>query len=490
MKNGVKRLLAAVLMIALAFGIVGIKPAINAEAASKVKRQDFVIMVVKAMKGLKDSSGKEISYTLNKDGSVTFSGKTIKADTVNKLKKTYDTSLEKAQYLAIAVDMGLFKTSSGIYKSKKAMAKKINNKDALTLLVNADNYLYGTKLSSEQVKLAKSRISNLKKAGSKTYQENMAKAYALGFYVGTKDGDYKTTRTFKFTSTFTKKSANTLIGRLTNKDKRYPLSDDYQVIRTTKLPKTADLYPYILDAYPNEYYDTAWIGYGAYEGGTDPSDLNNIYWYKYTHMSLKEKFKDSSSYYMPAEYIKYAEAGDNECVIPSKNRKLESTYKVLDEAIEFYKHALNVDYRTIKDDKDWFTYMNKYLSETYLNNYITNCIKNKTIVECDVVAGDKSTLYLTDTGRFKIYLHFRVVSDKVIETNGSWNVDELVPVMSSLPNHTRAGLMYYMNYKVGEWIDYYVSPGVGYGYKLSLCDLNDDLMVNYYGFYPWLIDAE
>ena len=489
MRNGVKRVLSVFLLLALVFGIVGIKPATKAEAAAKVKRSEFIIMTVKSMKGSTNASGKLLTYTLNKDGSVSYAGKTIKADTVNALKKKYNTSLENAQYLAIAADMGLFKTSAKAYKSKKAISKKMTYKVALTLLVKADQYLYGTKFSSSEVKLAKTRISNIKKAGSSSYQEYMAKAYALGLYVGTKDGNYKTTRTLKYGTKMTKTAAQQMIDKLVNKSKRTQITDDFQVIRTTKLPKTADLYPYILDAYPNEYYDTAWTHYGAYLSGKDPSDKNNLKFYIYQNMPFEEKIKGTASWYMPADYIRYAKAGDNECVVPSKNRQLEPKYKVLDEAIEFYKHAMNVDYLTIKEDKEWYKFMSKYLSKDYLDKYIANCIKNKTIIECDIVIGDRSSLYRTDTARFKIYLHFKVVSDKIIENKGEWNESELVPVITSSNNESRSWLMLDMGYKIGEWVDYFVSPGIGYGDVLSVCDLNGDLMMSYYGMYDWLIDA-
>ncbi len=489
MKNGVKRVLSVFLMLALVFGIIGIKPATKTEAAAKVKRSEFIVLTVKAMQGHKNSAGKTIDIVLNKDGSASYAGKTVKAATVNKLKKKYGVTLETAQYLSIGADMGIFKTSAKAYKSKKAMAKKMTYKVALALLVKADSYLYGTKFSSADVKLAKSRISNIKKAGTTAYQEYVTKAFMLGLYVGTKDGYYKTTRTLKYGTTYTKSAATKLIAKLVDPSKRSGITDDYQVIRTTKLPKTADLYPYILDNYPNEYYDTAWIAYANYSVGTDPSDINNTKFYKYQHMSFKDKLQDSYAFYMPVEYKKFSEAGDNECVIPSEYRQLEPAYKILDEAIEFYKHAMNVDYRTIKNDKAWYKFMNHYLSADYLDKYIETCIKNKTIVECDIVAGDKSTLYSTDTARFKVYLHFRVVSDRVIENNLSWDTDELVPVKTDSPNHTRAGLMYYFNYKVGDWIDYYVSPGIGFGYKLSQCDLNDNLMVSFCGLYPWLVEG-
>ncbi len=474
-------------MLTLALGIVGIKPATKTEAAAKVKRSEFIVLTVKAMQGHKNSAGKTIDIVLNKDGSAKYAGKTIKAATVNKLKSKYGVTLETAQYLAIGADMGLFKTSAKAYKSKKAMSKKMTYKVALALLVKADSYLYGTKFSSSDVKLAKSRISNIKKAGTTAYQEYVTKAFMLGLYVGTKDGYYKTTRTLKYGTTYTKSAATKLIDKLVNPSKRSGITDDYQVIRATKLPRTADLYPYILDNYPNEYYDTAWMDYGAYTSGTDPHDEKNLAFYRYQHMSFADKLQNTTSWYMPAEYIMFCQAGDNETIIPSERRQLEPAYAVLDEAIEFYKHAMNVDYRTIKDDKEWYKFMNRYLSKDYLDNYIATCIKNKTIVECDVVAGDKSTLYSTDTARFKVYLHFRVVSDKVIENKGDWHADELVPVLNDGIGKSRAMLMYHTNYKLGDWVDFFASPGIGYGDKLSWCDLRGDLMLSYYGMYDWLI---
>ena len=489
MKNGVKRVLSIVMLLTLALGIIGVKPATKTEAAAKVKRSEFIVLTVKAMQGHKNAAGKTIDIVLNKDGSAKYAGKTVKAATVNKLKKKYGVTLETAQYLAIGADMGIFKTSAKAYKSKKAMAKKMTYKVALALLVKADSYLYGTKFSSADVKLAKSRISNIKKAGTTAYQEYVTKAFMLGLYVGTKDGYYKTTRTLKYGTTYTKSAATKLIDKLVNPSKRSGITDDYQVIRTTKLPRTADLYPYILDNYPNEYYDTAWMSYASYTSGTDPHDEKNLSFYRYQHMSFADKLQKTNSWYMPAEYILYSQAGDNECAVPSENRQLEPAYAVLDEAVEFYKHAMNVDYRTIKSDKEWYKFMNKYLSKEFLDNYIADCIKNKTIVECDVVAGDKSTLYRTSGTGFKVYLHFRVVSDKIIETNGDWSTSELVPVMTNIHNESRGWLMTYMNYKLGDWIDYYVSPSIGYGDKLLFCDLSGELMVSYYGMYDWLIDS-
>ena len=485
-----KRVIAALLMLTLVLGIVGIKPATKTEAAAKVKRSEFIVLTVKAMQGHKNAAGKTIDIVLNKDGSAMYAGKTVKAATVNKLKSKYGVTLETAQYLAIGADMGLFKTSAKAYKSKKAVGKSVTYKVAFTVLVKADAYLNGTKFSSSDVKLAKSRISNISKAGSSAYQEYMTKAFMLGLYVGTKDGYYKTTRTFKYGTKMTKKTADSVIARAVNKSKRYGITDDYQVIRNTKLPRTADLYPYILDNYPNEYYDTAWIAYANYDAGTDPSDKNNTHFNKYRNMAFKDKLQDVNAFYMPFEYVRFSQAGDNECVIPSKYRLLEPAYKVLDEAIEFYKHAMNVDYRTIKNDKEWYKFMSQYRSKEYLDKYIETCIKNKTIVECDIVAGDKSTLYATDTARFKIYLHFRVVSDRVLENNLPWDQDELVPVLTTQPNETRGGLVYYFNYKVGNWIDYYVSPGIGFGDRLAWCDLNVEMMLNFCDLYPWLIDNE
>ncbi|MCR5428443.1 MAG: hypothetical protein K6F16_05570 [Lachnospiraceae bacterium] len=490
MKNGLKRVIAALLMLTLALGIVGIRPATKTEAAAKVKRSEFIVLTVKAMQGHKNAAGKTIDIVLNKDGSAKYAGKTIKAATVNKLKSKYGVTLETAQYLAIGADMGIFKTSAKAYKSKKAMAKKMTYKVALALLVKADSYLYGTKFSSADVKLAKSRISNIKKAGTTAYQEYVTKAFMLGLYVGTKDGYYKTTRTLKYGTTYTKSAATKLIAKLVDPSKRSGITDDYQVIRTTKLPKTADQYPYILENYPNAYYDTAWTNYGGYVGGTDPSDINNNTYYIMKNTDFNKRLQNKGAYYNPEEFLRYAAAGDNECVVPSENRRLDSLYKVLDEAIEFYTYAMNVDYRTIKSDKEWYKVMSKYLSTEDLDQYIESCIKNKTVVECDVVAGDRSTLYRTDTARFKIYLHFRVVSDKVIESGYDPYEDELVPVLTSMKNCSRMWLMYYMDYKVGNWIDYYVSPGVGYGYKLSKCDLDGDLMMNYCNMFPWLIKAE
>lgn len=484
-----KKVMAVMLMLAICIGLVGVQKPTQTQAAAKMYRKDFIVATVKAMEG-QYRNGAKISYKLNSDGSVQYMGKTVSASTVNSLKTKYEVDTATAQYLAIGADMGLYSTSASYYKSKKAIGQKANYKAALSILVAADEYLYGAKVSSDDLALAKSRITNLKKAGSSSYQTIFAKAFVLGYYAGTKTANYSKTRTIKPTSKISKTTGTGLVAMLTDKSKRIQLTDDMQVIRTTKLPRTANLYPYILDSYPNEYYDTAWTNYGMYDSGTDPSDLNNVDFYKYQNMAFKDKLKDKMAFYMPAEFIKYCNAGDNECVVKSEYRQLDKMYSELDKAIEFYTYAMNVDYRTIESDKEWYKVMSKYLSKDYIDKYIKNCVKNQIIVECDVVAGDKSTFYSTDTVRFKIYLHFRVISDKVIGEGLSWKEDELVPVRTSSPNRSRGGLVYYMNYKLGDWVDYYVSPGLGFGYKLNNYDLTPHLMLNYFNLYPWLIDVE
>ena len=476
-----KKVMAVMLMLAICIGLVGVQKPTQTQAAAKMYRKDFIVATVKAMEG-QYRNGAKISYKLNSDGSVQYMGKTVSASTVNSLKTKYEVDTATAQYLAIGADMGLYSTSASYYKSKKAIGQKANYKAALSILVAADEYLYGAKVSSDDLALAKSRITNLKKAGSSSYQTIFAKAFVLGYYAGTKTANYSKTRTIKPTSKISKTTGTGLVAMLTDKSKRIQLTDDMQVIRTTKLPRTANLYPYILDSYPNAYYDTSFNNYKVMKTQT-------------AETGFKERLQKTSTSFWPFEYSAYCHAGDNECVIKSQNRDYDKEYENIEAAIEFYTYAMNVDYRTIKNDTEWFRVMNKYLSKEYLNTYIEACIRNKTIVECDVVAGDISSCYIASGGDyFKIYLHFRVVSDKVIEKGeplGSDIVygvydDELVPVITQNRGDSKAWLLNGPKYELGEWIDYYTSPMVAAGDKLGICDLGYWPMYDTTGDYPEL----
>ncbi|MDF2486725.1 MAG: hypothetical protein K0R46_2893, partial [Herbinix sp.] len=127
--------------------------------------------------------------------------------------------------------------------------------DAAVLLNRADEYLYGDILDPKLVQTAlEKRISDIKKI-SEAKRMDVVKCYLKGYITGYNNGTYSTDREFRGGNKITKSGALNCIKMLKDKTLRAKLSPDGQLIRTTKLPKYAKNYPYILASYPNSYYD-------------------------------------------------------------------------------------------------------------------------------------------------------------------------------------------------------------------------------------------
>ena len=157
---------------------------------------------------------------------------------------------DSIEYITQAKKIGLITS-----KSFSDYDKYINKAETAMLLVRADEYLYGKTVDDNLMnKIIECRISDISKLRT-VLRPYLAKAYALGYIMGTSNGTYSTNRKFNPTYKITKKYATTLVSMLHNKDKRHQISPDGQLLRTTKLPKMAEFYPYILASYPNSYYD-------------------------------------------------------------------------------------------------------------------------------------------------------------------------------------------------------------------------------------------
>ena len=167
--------------------------------------------------------------------------------------------------------------------------------------------------------------------------------------------------------------------------------------------------------------------------------------------------------------------------------------------MEFYNYALNIDYRTIKDDKKWYKAMKKYLTEEEIDDYIKHCIENKTIIECDMVSADPSAVYWYDGDyNCKVYAHMRVVSDIPLEKGyTSGNDQDIYGYLYPVRRGYECGTLFtrtilsemYMNYHMGEWVDFFFNTnGLSDSYGCLNCtNTSRGIMIDYTGFMPWLL---
>lgn len=131
--------------------------------------------------------------------------------------------------------------------------------NALMMLSRADDYLNKTKISDEQVQIViEKRISDIDKA-KESKREDIAKGFIKGFMKGYSNGSYVSNRTLKINTKITRSGALSSIKMITDSSLRALISPDGQVIRDNYLPTNADKYEYILESFPNEFYEKPFI---------------------------------------------------------------------------------------------------------------------------------------------------------------------------------------------------------------------------------------
>ena len=226
-----------------------------------------------------------------------------------------------------------------------------------------------------------------------------------------------------------------------NPSERFLLSSDYQILRTKKLPRNAKLYPYIVDSFPNAYYET------GFNGMTNKNFFDTGVGLGAD--SLKERMgRTSFSFVFPYEIEEF-----NSLEYPG----------------DAFSYSNNVFTDTYRNN------MRKYLSQNEIDDYIKHCKENKTIIECNLVAADRSSVYWYN-GEYqcKVYAHMRIISDIPTETGKTMGTDQDI---------------YGYLYPVKKGYDYYVNTSGCADFYGSLCCTNTErsIMIDYSGLYPWLV---
>ncbi len=420
-------------------------------------------------------------------------GKKIKNSVITKYSTKYKISEEEAKYCAAAVKLGILKT-----KELKKIKKNIVRSEACVFICRAEKLVYEDSFSKEDIDFViKERLGDVDGIKSDETKKSIAEAYMFGYIKGKSPFDYSHIRLIEPGVRMKKSEVESMIGMLFNKDDRNSLSPDFQIIRNNKLPRQAELYSYILDSFPNEYYDTGFNGMTSdfYEKGKGIGAD-----------TLKERMKRNSfSFVFPKEIeefntLKYpgSEFPYNSNVFLDCYRNNATLIELTESSVEFYKYALNVNYKTIDNDKEWKTVMGKYLSEEEIEEYIKHCKENKTIIECDLVSADPSAVYWYNGDyNCKVYARFRVISDIPLEKGYTTGADQdiygyLYPVRRGYEPgtlFTRSVLgNLYMNYKLGEWTDFFFNTnGLSDSYgSLNCSNTSRGIMIDYSGLCPWL----
>ena len=450
---------------------------------------EFISLVVGRMA---ENENTGCIITKDKNGNVSVDGGIISEKQYRKYMKNYKVSQEQAKLLAVAVRLGLTKGKVKNYK------KKITLAGALYILSRADELANGTIVTAETIEFCiENRIGDIGKVKKKE-RAGEAEGYIRGFVKGTAK-TYSHTRTLKGHKKLTIGNARKLVDMLYDTSKRCTLSPDFQVTRTTKLPRNSELYPYILGSFPNSYYETGFNGMSNKNFFDTGVGLGAD--------TLKERMKRLSfTFVFPYELEEFNKLEYPGTDFPYENQVFTETYRnaiVPNEMVasseEFYRYALNVDYRTIESDKEWLSVMEKYLTGSEIKDYISHCKENKTVIECDLVSADRSSVYwYSGEYQCKVYAHVRIISDIPTEMGKTMGTDQdkygyLYPVKRGYEPgvlYTRSVLgPMYLDYKLGDWVDLYLNTSGSADMYGCLCCSNTSrgIMIDYTGLYPWLI---
>ena len=340
-------------------------------------------------------------------------------------------SSEKDPHIVAALKEGLIK--EGEFSS---YSSNITKEDAALIANRGDELLYETSYDEtlyQQIK-SKKRISDLSKMNADN-QDAVIKVFAKGIMIGSSNGKYTHSRKFNGKDYLTISEAKVIVARVKNFSKRRKLSQDGQLIRTTKLPKNYKSYEYILEAFPNAFYEKKFI-------------------YQLTRYSYK-----------PVELVDYAS--------PVKLNKTKFNDYKMSEVLQTNLDAwakkvqtnlntrLNVDYRTIDNEwistlrKTYYIYGNSASDKKRTNDikeYVSKVKKNKVIIK-GTVSVEPSTLYYSKGYYMRAYIKFKV------DNATNMNVEEEDLIYGST--------VYLPNLKKDKWITMYVDIELGSANGLS-----------------------
>jgi hypothetical protein len=279
--------------------------------------------------------------------------------------------------------------------------------DMLVLLNRADEYLNQSQVDAKLIKtILEKRISDIKKAAA-AKREDIAKGYAKGFLKGYSNGYYIQNRNLKLTSKVTKSGALNCLKMLKNPSLRAKISPDGQLIRTTNLPKNADKFEYILETYPNAFYER------LFEFMLFDKYKNPDYRYGYPVDMRNMTFRNW-----------YAEW-------PLSEEMDKYLYDWAELAEKYLNYIFNVDYRTVDDE--WIEGLGALYTKSNLNEaddirkyYIGPMKKNRVVVESSIIAVEPSVFYMDGYYCMRAYVKYRIKAENI-------NTDQFQLLYSQYP---------------------------------------------------------
>lgn len=284
------------------------------------------------------------------------------------------------------------------------------------------------------------------------YEEAVYFCFGTGIMPGKSDGEYSHTRSFEPKNQVREVDGTLYCKRLFDESMRVPMSPDAQVLRTTNLPVQAKLYPYILESFPNVYYDTNYLY--MYNLGTDDRAFPDAarmtrFLETWCTPSTVEEFSKNQPdrckiYTSKRDYLGYEKVGMDKVV-----ERYRDTWE--QQAREYLELVFNFDYRTVREDIEWqnrIKNLNVYYHEwgkgalegscagkngidEWFAEFLNSAEKYHTTVECSDIDFDMSTLFYSErfhdklTYTMRVHLRYKITTDAEPEL---YEMAEIIPM--------------------------------------------------------------
>ncbi len=369
----------------------------------------------------------------------------VSAETYLKEKDFLNLLLEKMEWNDMGDSVDTYELALAkkiITKSDKAQFNKaLTRQRAALYLSRADIAANGNTYDKTLYKkiVSGGRISDLK-AVSSSCRTSVVKMYEKGIMIGDSNGAYSQNRKFSPDTKVTLSLAKNCLIRLKTVSKRKQISPDGQLLRTTNLPHNAKSYPYILQSFPNSFYQAKF----EYQ----------ITKYNYTPVRLID-------YASPVDIGKMVFAYNGTRMQTVLDNHLDDWCKTVKKNIQT---RFNVNYKTV--NASW---VNKLRSTYYvfdgdavansrqtedIKDYVKRMKANKVVIKTEKVVVERSTVYSSGTIYIRVYVKF-----KVKECNS----------LSNLNNVIYNDGISIKNLKKNTWKECYFDIGVGTcnGYSLG-----------------------
>lgn len=269
----------------------------------------------------------------------------------------------------------------------------ITRTDAAVLLNRADEYLHGGTIDEKLLQwVLTKRISDINKV-SQEKREAVAKCVAKGIIKGHSNGYYIQNRAFRGTEYLTQSAAKAYIKLITNPSGRAKLSPDGMLIRTTNLPRSAKSYEYILECYPNEFYEKKFE-------------------FMITEDWKKDRSPDSYAYPVEMKTETFKNWYTEWPLIEEMDKHLYEWSAMVE---KYLQYVFNVDYRTVNDK--WIDGLTSLYAKSNVNYsdhmrtyYIGHMTENKVVIESSIISVEPSTLYYDMGYCMRAYIRYRITA--------------------------------------------------------------------------------